>query len=123
MGEIPYRHSLEGAGNAAFSELTREKGNEQRTLDVEVKDPGLRKKEQREQSYETLYINLACTPDLPCVMDDAVLKLDFAFGSLVMGNEQLQFIQEPGAPKGEDRLSPWCQLNLAGHNGMAFPST
>ncbi|GFW28668.1 uncharacterized protein TNCV_3713831 [Trichonephila clavipes] len=39
-----------GAGNTATSELTREMGEfSERTLDAEVDDPGLRKREQREQ--------------------------------------------------------------------------
>ncbi|GFT78766.1 hypothetical protein TNCV_2362051 [Trichonephila clavipes] len=37
-----------------------------------------------------------------------------------MGKEQLRLIRGPGAPKGENRLSPECLLIVAGHNGMTF---
>ncbi|GFW20994.1 hypothetical protein TNCV_1715011 [Trichonephila clavipes] len=47
-GKFPHEHSLEGAGNEATSELTKEKGFSERTLDAEVDDPGL-KKERRER--------------------------------------------------------------------------
>ncbi|GFW15338.1 integrase_H2C2 domain-containing protein [Trichonephila clavipes] len=44
LGEFPHEYSLEGAGNASTSELTREMGEfSERTLDAEVDNPGLRK--------------------------------------------------------------------------------
>ncbi|GFX41212.1 hypothetical protein TNCV_2219101 [Trichonephila clavipes] len=49
LGPVAFAVLVEGAGDAATSELTRKKGIGERALDADDEDPELKKSEQGEQ--------------------------------------------------------------------------